>query len=174
MKILIETPRLLMREFCLDDVSAVYEFSTHPEVMRYTGDLGIVKTKQDAEDLIVNCWQAEYKKYGYSRYALIHKEANKTIGFCGVKYEPELFCPDIGYRMLPKYWGKGLATEAVKATLEYAKNTLGLTKIIGEVVVEHTASNNVLLKSGFHKVDSCEKDGFMLNRYEWKLGFTNI
>ncbi|HDS1201086.1 TPA: GNAT family N-acetyltransferase [Shewanella algae] len=166
MDILIETPRLLMREFCLDDVDAVFEFSTNPDVMRYTGDMGTVNTKKDAENLIVNCWQAEYKKYGYSRYALIHKEDDKVIGFCGVKYEPDLNCPDIGYRMLPEYWGNGLATEAVKATLEYAINTLGLTKVIGEVLVVHPASGNVLLKSGLRKVDTYEKDGFILNRYE--------
>ncbi len=59
-----------------------------------------------------------------------------------------------------------MATEAVKATLEYATNTLGLTKVIGEVLVEHPASGNVLLKSGLRKVDTYEKYGFILNRYE--------
>ncbi|BCV41960.1 GNAT family protein [Shewanella algae] len=43
MNTLIETPRLLMREFCLDDVDAVFEFSTNQDVMRYTGDAGTDK-----------------------------------------------------------------------------------------------------------------------------------
>lgn len=163
---LIETSRLQMRQFTLEDVDAVYEFSTCSDVMRFTGDAGVIKTKADAENIIRNVWLAEYKRYGYSRYALVHKDDKKVIGFCGVKYEPELGCPDIGYRMLTKYWGQGLGTEAVGAVLTYAREVLGLKKIIGEVVEENVASNKLLLKLGFCHTDTYEKEGFVLNRYE--------
>ena len=170
-KILIETTRLQMREFCQADLDTGFEFSTHPEVVKYTGDYGMVKNKQDAEDVINNIWLAEYKKYGYARYALIHKADNKVIGFCGVKFEPNILgpgigCPDIGYRMLPEYWGQGLGTEAVKACLNYAREELGLTKIIGEVAQENIASNKLLLKLGFRLTEKYERNGFKLNRYE--------
>lgn len=170
-KILIETARLQMREFCQEDLDAVFEFSINPEVCKYTGDQGKVKNKQDAEKIIQDIWLAEYKKYGYARYALIHKADNKVIGFCGVKYEPNLLgpgigCPDIGYRMLPEYWGQGLATEAVKACLNYARRELGLTRIIGEVAEENIASNKLLLKLGFKITEKYKKNGFKLNRYE--------
>lgn len=88
------------------------------------------------------------------------------IGFCGVKFEPDLGLPDIGYRMMPEYWGKGLGTEAVRATLKYAREVLGLQEIVGEVVDQNVASNKLLLKVGFRLVDSYEKDGFTVNRYE--------
>jgi RimJ/RimL family protein N-acetyltransferase len=163
---LIETERLQMREFTLDDVDAVYEFSTCSDVTRFTGDEGIVRNKKDAERLIRTVWLNEYKKYGYARYALIHKGDQKLIGFCGVKFEPDLGLPDIGYRMMPEYWGKGLGTEAVRATLKYAREVLGLQEIVGEVVDQNVASNKLLLKVGFRLVDSYEKDGFTVNRYE--------
>ena len=166
MCILIETERLQMREFTLDDVDAVYEFSTCSDVTRFTGDEGIVRNKKDAERLIRTVWLNEYKKYGYARYALIHKGDQKLIGFCGVKFEPDLGLPDIGYRMMPEYWGKGLGTEAVRATLKYAREALGLQEIAGEVVDQNVASNKLLLKVGFRLVDSYEKDGFTVNRYE--------
>lgn len=169
MDILIETSRLMMREFCLDDVDDVYEFSTHPEVVRYTGDAGVVKTREDARNLITDLWQVEYRKYGYARYALIHKADKKVIGFCGIKYEPELGEPDIGYRMLPEYWGKGLAMEAAKAILDYARSVLGLNKIIGEVAIGNIASSKILLNLGFKLVDTYKRDGFTLNRYEVHL-----
>ena len=155
-----------MREFTLDDVDAVYEFSTCSDVTRFTGDEGVVRNKKDAERLIRNIWLNEYKKYGYARYALIHKGDQKLIGFCGVKFEPDLGLPDIGYRMMPEYWGKGLGTEAVRATLKYAREVLGLQEIVGEVVDQNVASNKLLLKVGFRLVDSYEKDGFTINRYE--------
>ncbi|SFC61230.1 GNAT family N-acetyltransferase [Pseudoalteromonas denitrificans] len=166
MTILIETPRLIMREFTLDDLDAVYEFSVNEDVTKYTGDLGMVKTKQDAKDVITNVWQAEYKKYGYARYALVYKENNHVIGFCGIKYLPEENRPDVGYRMLPEYWGKGLGLEAVRATMDYANNTLKLENIMAEAVVENIASNKILLKVGLKHVDTYERWGFKLNRYE--------
>lgn len=166
MTVLIETDRLQMRKFTLDDADAVLEFSTCPDVTRFTGDAGTVRSKQEAENLIRNVWLAEYEKYGYARYALVHKGDQKVIGFCGVKYEPELGLPDIGYRILPAYWGKGLATEAVRATLKYAREVLGLERIIVEVVDQNLASNKLLLKLGFRHVDTYEKDGFTIYRYE--------
>jgi RimJ/RimL family protein N-acetyltransferase len=166
MTILIETPRLKMRQFTLDDLDAVYAFSINEEVTKYTGDLGMVKTKQDAIDVITHVWQAEYKKYGYARYALLCKETDKVIGFCGIKYLPEEQRPDVGYRMLPEYWGKGLGFEAVKATMDYAKTVLKLDNIMAEAVVENIASNKILLKVGLKHVDTYERDGLTLNRYE--------
>ena len=166
MKTLIETSRLIMREFCLNDIDAVYEFSTNPEVTRYTGDADAVKTKEDAKKIITDIWQAEYQKYGYARYALIHKADEKLIGFCGMKYEPEIKEPDIGYRMLPKYWGKGLGTEAAKASLKYAKNVLKLNRIIGDAVVENIGSNRILQNLGFDQIGTYEFEGFKVNRYE--------
>jgi len=166
MTILIETPRLKMREFTLNDLDAVYAFSVNEEVTKYTGDLGMVKTKQDAMDVITNVWQAEYKKYGYARYALLCKKTDKVIGFCGIKYLPEEQRPDVGYRMLPEYWGKGLGFEALKATMDYAKNELKLDNIMAEAVVENIASNKMLLKVGLKHVDTYEHGSFTLNRYE--------
>ena len=164
-KILIETPRLYMREFTLDDEQAVFDFNSDFEVTRYTGDK-VMTCLEDAKEVIQNIWLAEYEKYGYARYALIHKEDNKMIGFCGVKFVPDDGYPDIGYRLTSDYWGQGLATEAVKATLDYARNQLGLTKVFGEVVVDNIASSKVLLKCGMKLVDTYEKDGFRVNRYE--------
>lgn len=170
---LIETPRLALREFCLDDIDAVYEFSTNLEVQRLTGD-PVFQSRQEAEDVIRKIWLAEYKKYGYARYALVHKADDKVIGFCGLKYEPHLNGPDIGYRMLPEYWGMGLATEAAMATLEYADRVLGISKVMGEVLTEHPASSHVLLKCGFKLVQTYSRDGFDINQYQWnKQGAMN-
>ncbi len=170
-KTLIETPRLIMREFTLDDLEAVFEFSSDDEVTRLTGDMGMVKTRDDARNVISNIWLAEYKKYGYGRYALVHKSDNGVIGFCGLKFVPEgnlkltVGRPDIGYRMLKDYWGQGLGYEAAKAALEYGRNELDLSNIFGDAVVENTASNKILEKIGLKFDCQYEEGGFLLNRY---------
>ncbi|MCO7227470.1 GNAT family N-acetyltransferase [Pleionea sp. CnH1-48] len=167
MDILVDTPRLQMRKFTLDDIDAVFEFSAHPDVVRYTGDAGLVKTKEDAKGIIEDIWLKEYEQYGYARYALIHKEDNRVIGFCGVKYEPDLGAPDIGYRMLPEYWGQGLGYEAASTTLEFAKHTLGLERIVGEVAEENIGSWKILEKCGMQRIDEYEKMGFRIYFYEY-------
>ncbi|TAA47530.1 GNAT family N-acetyltransferase [Corallincola spongiicola] len=163
----IETPRLIMREFTLEDVEAVFEFGTHAEVSRYTGDAGDMTTLADAEQVIRAVWLAEYQQYGYARYALVHKADNRVIGFCGLKYMPQFNAPDIGYRMLPEYWGQGLGLEAVAATLTYAKNQLGINHIVGEVVTENHASSKILMRLGFKHTEQYEKLGVTFNRYDY-------
>lgn len=162
MNTLIETPRMIMRPFTLEDADAVYRFSCNQEVTRYTGDAGWVNNLSDAEDIIRNIWLKEYNEIGYARYALILKESNQVIGFCGVKFEPELKTPDIGYRMLPEYWGKGLGMEASRAALEYAFNQLGLSYVIGEVDIANTASHKILTNLGLLEQKRYEKWGHHL------------
>ena len=107
MSIIIETERLILREFVESDFEAVFGFNSNPEVQRYTGDV-ILETKDQANKIIKDVWFEDYKKYGYGRWAVIYKEDGKLIGFAGLKYLPELDETDIGYRILPEYWGKGL------------------------------------------------------------------
>lgn len=164
--VLIETERLQLREFVLNDADAVYEFQTNPDVIRYMGGDGAVETREDAMRIITDIWFVEYKKYGYARYAMVHKGDQRVIGFCGLKFEPEAGLPDIGYRMLPEYWGQGLATEAAWAAIEYARDVLRVEKFFGEVVEENVASINVLEKLGLHHVDTYQKYGFTVRRYE--------
>ena len=164
--VLIETERLQMREFTLEDIDAVYEFQTNPDVIRFMGGDGAVKVRADAERIIREIWLVEYEKYGYARYALVHKGDQRVIGFCGLKFEPEAGLPDIGYRMLPEYWGQGLATEAARAVIDYARRVLNVEKFFGEVVEQNVASINVLEKLGLRHVDTYEKYGFTVRRYE--------
>ncbi|WP_281213620.1 GNAT family N-acetyltransferase [Shewanella insulae] len=167
--ILIETQRLAMRQFVPEDAEAVYRFASNPEVVRYTGDGDEIKSLDDARHVIEKYWLSGYRDPGYARYALIRKPDNELIGFCGVKYEPLLNRGqggvDIGYRMLPEYWGRGLATEAVIACLDYARETLGIACVYAEVMVENVASSRVLEKAGMERIDSYEDDGVRLYLY---------
>lgn len=168
MEILIDTPRLQMRCFILEDAPEVLAFSACEATAKYTGDAGKITSIEGAQYIIENIWLAEYAKYGYGRYALIHKADNKVIGFSGIKYMPEFGCPDIGYRLLPKYWGKGLGAEAVMATLDYAQNVLGEKTIKAEVAEGNVASSKILLKSGFNHIKTYQEDGATLHLYEYQ------
>lgn len=147
LKTIIETKRIILRQFVLDDAPAVLEFGSNPEVNRYTGDL-MIHQLEEAQKIITDTWFEDYRKYGYGRFAMVHKEDNRVIGFAGLKYEPELEATDIGYRILPEYWGQGLTSEVVIPILRYGFEDLGLKRIIGLVMLENPASSRVLEKSG--------------------------
>jgi RimJ/RimL family protein N-acetyltransferase len=147
-KILLETDRLLIRPFAIEDAKDALDFCSNPETIKNTGDV-VRTTVAEIEDVINNVWLSDYANYGYGRYAVFYKPNNKLIGFCGFKYLPELKMTDLGYRYLPEYWGKGIATESSKKLLEFGFSTLNLKTIFGTVVPENIASSAVLRKLGF-------------------------
>ena len=164
---IIETERLILREFDLDDVEAVFEFNSNVELQRYTGDK-ILTSLDEAKEIIADIWLKEYRTYGYGRWATIYKPDNKVIGFAGLKYIPEFNETDIGFRFLPSYWGKGIATEASIEIIKYGFDQLGLSRIIGIAMPDNIGSCRVLEKLGLslYKVDDYDGDGKSYNWYQ--------
>src|SRR5437868_11868257 len=131
-KIMLETERLLLREHTEDDAEAFHELNKDPEVTRYTGDGG-PRTVEEMRAILRTHPIADYARHGYGRWACVLKESGELIGFAGLKYLPELGEVDVGYRLRRNCWGRGLATEAARATLAYGFDRLKLERIIGLV-----------------------------------------
>ncbi|MDO6610707.1 GNAT family N-acetyltransferase [Shewanella sp. 1_MG-2023] len=168
MTIIIETERLIIREFNLGDTKAVLEFNSE-EVNRYTGDAGMCNNIEDAKNIIQDIWLAEYQKYGFARWAVELKATNQVIGFCGFKNDSRINAVDIGYRLHPDFWGKGYATEANLACIEYAKKHMDLDIIYGEVVNLNLGSVNIIEKLGMSFIREYQEDDFTLLRYALSL-----
>ncbi|MCB0703852.1 MAG: GNAT family N-acetyltransferase [Saprospiraceae bacterium] len=164
---IIETDRLILRQFIESDFEAVYEFGSNPEIQKYTGE-AVLQSPDQAKELIRNVWLKDYRMYGYGRWATIVKSENKLIGFAGLKYLPELDETDIGYRFLPNFWGKGIATETSREIIKYGFEQLNLDRIIGIAMPENIASWKVMEKIGFsfYKVDEYDGDGGAYNWYK--------
>lgn len=144
--ILLETPRLLLRHKVLEDAPFFLELNSDPEVTRYTGDTAF-KNLGEAEN-IARYVISQYEKNGYGRWLVSLKETGEPIGWCGLKYHDDSGDTDLGYRFLQKHWGKGYATEAGSACLDYGFGSLGLKRIIGRAAIANTASIQVLKKLG--------------------------
>jgi RimJ/RimL family protein N-acetyltransferase len=144
-KFIVETERLLIREFVPDDAEAFYAFNSDPEVMRYTGEPAsesIEQVRRSIRDY------PDYRKHGFGRWAVVYKPDDRVVGFNGLKYLDELDEVDLGYRLRSDYWGRGLATESSRAIVRYGFETLGLQRIIGLVMPRNEASVRVLEKVG--------------------------
>ncbi len=143
----IETDRRILREFTENDVAAFFEMGNNPLVTRYTGDPGF-KNLDDALTCLRDRPLADYQRHGYGRWAVVLKATGQVIGFSGLKYLDDLQAVDIGYRLLPAFWGQGLATEAAAPAIRYGFETLHLNEIIGLVDPDNVASVKVLKKLG--------------------------
>jgi len=81
----IETERLLIRPFKMEDIEPSYVMNLDAEVSKYTGDGGVVSKKEIERRIVENVF-GDYEKYGFGRLAVELKGENKFIGFAGLKY----------------------------------------------------------------------------------------
>lgn len=158
-KIILETDRLLLQEFSLDDVEGLFALNADPEVMQYTGDKAF-SSRKDTEDFILN-YQDVYVKYGIGRWSLRCKKDGRYIGWCGLKKHQNGIV-DIGFRLLRLEWGRGYATEAASACLTFGRDQLQFDRIIGRCHKDNIASQRVLEKIGFTLQGEAEIDGLGL------------
>ena len=102
---------------------------------------------------------------------VVVKKDNQSAGICGIVKREGLTIPDLGFAMLPKYEGKGIATEASKAVVQYAKETLQLSQLAGITKPDNIASIRVLEKVGmeFKEKIQLPQDANMFSLYTMAL-----
>ncbi|MBW4650039.1 MAG: GNAT family N-acetyltransferase [Kastovskya adunca ATA6-11-RM4] len=143
----IKTSRLILREFIREDFQQLAPLLANPQVMKFStiGRLSVSQTQAKVESFI-----SSYSRYGFGKWAVVLKESKDLIGYCGIAVEiiDDQEEKELGYRLDEKYWGRGLATEAASAALEYGLNKLEIAYILGVVERENIASVKVLKKIG--------------------------
>jgi len=144
----IDTGRLILRRFTLDDLPAFYQLGSRPEIIRYAQSTPLASIEAAREFMKAAPFH-DYATYGYGRFACVWKESGEVIGFSGLKYVPEISDTELGYRFFPEFWGIGLATEAGRASIDFARSDLGLKRLVALVHPDNGASANVLTKLGF-------------------------
>ena len=157
-----ETDRLKLRALSGDDAEAFYRLNSDPEVMRFTGEAPM-RSIEEAREAIAS--YPDFDKIGYGRWGCVMKGEETIFGFCGLKYLEELDAVDVGFRFLPQYWGKGFATEACHASVQFGFEVLGLEDIIALVLPENLASIRVLEKVGMKPEGDVLYEGLNPLRY---------
>ncbi|WP_289284636.1 GNAT family N-acetyltransferase, partial [Parablautia intestinalis] len=114
----IETERLLLREFTHEDFPALFEIVSDPETMRhYPQPFDENRTKDWIEWNLQN-----YKEHGFGLWAVVLKETGEFIGDCGLTIQiiDGESLPEIGYHIHKNYWRKGFGSEAASAVRDWA------------------------------------------------------
>ena len=145
----LETTRLRLRLFTHDDLQVMYILGTDPDVIKYADTPA--KNMEEVRQRLEQGPLADYKKYGYGRFAVELKETGEVIGFCGIKYLPEIDLPEVGFRYMKEYWGRGIGTEAAEVCVGFARDDLKIKKLIALIIPENIASIRVAEKLGMTK-----------------------
>lgn len=163
---ILETERLLLHELSMKDANFILEILNEPSFIRNIGDRGI-RTIDGANSYILNGPVASYTKNGFGLYLVKLKETDEPIGMCGLIKRETLEDVDIGYAFLPRFWSKGYAVEAAQAVKEYAKNVIGLKRLVAIVDPENEGSIRVLQKIGlnFEKMVKLSEDDIELKLF---------
>jgi len=145
----LETARLRLRLFTHDDLQIMFKLNSDPEVIKYADTP--VRDMEEVRERLEQGPLSDYEKYGYGRFAVELKETGKVIGFCGIKYLPEIDLPEVGFRYLKEYWGRGIGTEAANACVEFAREDLKIRKLVALIIPENIASIKVAEKLGMSR-----------------------
>ena len=163
---IIETDRLILRKLSTDDAGFILDLLNQPSFIHFIGDRG-VRTLEDASRYIFKGAVASYERFGFGLYLTLLKESEVPIGICGLVKRETLKDVDIGFAFLPQYWSKGYAFESASAVLGYARNTLGIKRIVGITTPDNHGSIRVLEKMGlrFEKMVKLSEDDMQLKLF---------
>jgi RimJ/RimL family protein N-acetyltransferase len=159
--IILETPRLVLRQFTENDVDNLFDLNGDPEVMRYlTG--GRPTPREEIRDQIIPFHLAVYDRL--DRLGTWAAEARATGEFLGwFHFRPgpdaDLANIDLGYRLRRSAWMKGYATEGSRALIETGFTELGVERVFAHTMTLNAASRRVLEKCGLTLVRTIPYDG---------------
>lgn len=163
---MIETPRLLLREFSEADFPALYEIVSNPETMRFSDG---VESKSTAR-VRLTAFRQSYAEHGFGKWAVEKRESGEIVGYCGFGVEEfdGRAEPELGFRFLPAFWGVGFATEAALGCSQYAFSCLGLPRYLGFANPTNVASLRVLEKLGMSLLGNRKFHGYPVVVYQKK------
>lgn len=168
MKIYAETERLILRELLPSDDENMFRLDADPLVHSYLGNKPI-KTVEEAQNIIAFV-REQYESRGIGRWAAVEKSTGNFIGWTGLKLMKEELNGhnnfyDVGYRLIPEYWGKGYATESAIASVQYGFDVLKADVIYGIADINNKASRRALEKTGLQFVEYFTDKGMELAWY---------
>ena len=140
----LETERLVLRHFTPDDADVILELVNEPGWKKYIGDRG-VNALDDARKYIETVPLASYAKHAFGLWAVELKHDRSLIGMCGLIKRDTLDDVDLGFALLARFEGRGYAREAANATLAYARDHIGLTRVVA-ITTEDNDRSGILLK----------------------------
>ncbi len=152
---MIETERLVLRRFADADRDIVARWNADPEFTRH---LAGVQTREQS-DAAFDRWARHWDEHGFGLLAVTWKESGELIGRVGPQYHRMWpHDPEIGWALDPAWWGRGIATEAGAASVDWAFGELDFARVVSITTEPNVASRNVMAKLGFRILEHVESE----------------
>ena len=169
---MIETERLILREYSQDDFDALYEILSDEQTMKHYPKPYDKKGVQRWID-----WSLDnYQKYGFGLWAMILKETGEFIGDCGITLQnidgEQL--PEIGYHVHKNHWRKGYAKEAASAVRDWAFRNTPYATLYSYMTSTNIASYSTAISIGMSKVKEYNDNNniphvvYKMTKEEWE------
>ena len=143
--------RIGFRNWTTDDIIPFARMNANESVMEHFPQT--LKTSET--EALISRLSSHYDTYGYTYFAVDLLETGEFMGFIGMNYKdhesPFKPATDLGWRLKPEVWGKGLATEGAQRCIDYCFKDLKITRLVSICVLSNIASENVMKKIGMTK-----------------------
>ncbi len=153
---ILQTERLRLRHFTVDDLDLIVDINNHPECIRFNrwDSMSVEECGKVLEN-----WMAKYPSLPGCGVLCLETLEGEKIGMTFLMPQETVSEYEIGFRFRRCHWGKGYATEISRNLLDYAKNQLHAKAVIGLVNVENFRSQRVFEKLNFQRVPWDSEDG---------------
>ena len=168
---MIETDRLILRNYTEEDFDGLYRIVSDPETMQY-----FPKPYDEAGTKRWITWSMEhYEKYGFGFWAVVLKETGELMGNCGLTMQnidgEQL--PEIGYHINKNFWKKGYAKEAARAVRDWAFQNTDFDTLYSYMDDKNIGSYSTAEANGMKRIKEYDAEGehlyvYAITREEWK------
>lgn len=146
MNIIIETERLIIREFENDDLLNLYKIESDSRIIKYilrSKLKTLSECKRQLKNYILN-----YKTNKLNSWAVVEKESNEVIGITQLVYNNKIKGVEIGTKILLEYWSKGYASELTRELVHYGLYELNLPEITAITDINNAGAIKSLINMG--------------------------
>ncbi|MFM9986949.1 MAG: GNAT family N-acetyltransferase [Flavobacteriales bacterium] len=160
----IVTERLKLCKLTNEFVEPFFRLRSENDVMRYI-ERPRAQNLDDVHQFIANTEILHASEEGFT-WAICTKAERTFIGIIGFyRLDKDIFRGELGYSMLPEFWGQGIMSEAIQAALDFGFNQIGFNSIEADINPDNAASAKILLRNGFLK------EGYIRENVYWNGEF---
>ncbi len=166
-EIIFRTERLKVIEYTYDRLEEIQELYQDKEIIKYTLNNSVPKTKDELEKGI-EMYQKVYVKYNnqQGKWLVVHREKDNVMGFVGLLFIDELQKTEMSYGFMKKYRGYGYATEAVCGLKKYVFEKIKLKELCALIKADNVKSRGVVERVGLENQNKNVKvKGYMFDLY---------
>ena len=163
----IQTSRLTLRPLEPADAEVLHRIYQNEGVLRYFPTT-TPPPLEKVQHFIVS-QQRHWEEHGFGNWSIHPQGGHQIIGWAGLQFLPELNETEVGYLLDKPFWGKGYATEAARASIQFGFEQCNLDHIIALVHPDNVASRRVIEKCGMTHVETIQLWGIELMRHRIDL-----